>query len=260
MRSYWKHGAFAGLSLALALGGGCACPGGRDFGPAAGLDGYGGLFHSTGLFQTAAWLLGGGDVLCCDSYSDRRVAGGNCGFRSEEICLETGRAVPSCWVCGDIFSARLEGFVAGSGLRPDGSDLTIDLASPANFGFAYFDEARGYTVVAVTTLRNQEVLQVILPGRLSGTHAIYGTDGKTLEPGAALRVENTMYSTQYGERVELGQFTIDGEYPKVGETLSATFEVKLVGDDGVMHALTGTVTVPFVERPEEIVQPTATAG
>jgi len=258
MRFYWKHGAFAALSLALALGGGCACPGSRVFGPAAGVDGYGGLFLSTGVFQTVSWLAGGGDVLCCGAFN-KSSRGGSCFFTSEDDCLDEGRAVPSCWVCGFYYS-RLAGTVAGSGLRPDGADLTIDLASPANFGFAYFDEARGYTVVAITTLRNQEVLQVILPGRLSGTHAIYGTDGKTLEPGAALRVENTMYSTQYGERVELGQFTIDGDYPKAGETLSATFTVKLVGEDGVMHPMTGSIDVPFVEKPEEIVQPTATAG
>jgi hypothetical protein len=240
--------------LALALGGGCGCPGSRVFAPNAGLSSFGGLYLSTGIFQLFSWLSHDGDVLCYQAdYLDKRTGGGgSCFFESEEDCLEIGRAVPTCWVCPSRFYRRIEGVVAGGGLRPDGSDLTIDLASPKNAGFAYYDDARGYTVVVLSTLRNREVLQVVLPGRLSGTHGIYGTDGNTLEPGVALRVENTTFSTQHSERIALGEFTIQGDYPEVDGVLEGTLQVKLFAPDGTTREIAGAVAVPFFAKPEEL--------
>ena len=54
------------------------------------------------------------------------------------------------------------------------------------------------------------------------------------------------------ERIALGEFTIQGDYPEIDGLLEGTLQVKLFAPDGTMREIAGTLAVPFFEKPDAL--------
>ncbi len=266
MRTHWKYGALLTIGTALAFGGGCSCPGSVLVS-----DGYGNFYPGSlyaGPGVLTSWTIGGyqaadavgngpddfdfdGDIgwdpddykfgPCCTRDGCISVSDMEC------ILRFMGRPVYSCGFCSSF--GRVDATMTIDGLFEND---TYDIAFTESDAKAAFLTDAGYTTIALRAFDGLAVVQLIVPGTLTDTHDIYGTDGKRIEASAVFVLGTDVYSTVADERIELGTITLEGEYPEVGGTLAGTFSTKVFGPNGEEVQLSGDFRVPFVNSIEDV--------